>query len=35
MNKDLMVETPGLTKRYGSRIVAVEDPNLTVRGSEV
>jgi ABC-2 type transport system ATP-binding protein len=35
MNEDLLVETRGLTKRYGSRIVAVDDLNLTVRRSEV
>jgi ABC-2 type transport system ATP-binding protein len=35
MNRDLLVETTNLTKRYGQRIVAVDDLNLTVRRGEV
>ncbi len=35
MNQDLLVETANLTKRYGQRIVAVDDLNLTVRRGEV
>ena len=30
-NGDLLVETKGLTKRYGPRITAVSDLNLTVK----
>ena len=33
--KDLLIETSGLTKRYGSRITAVADLDLTVRRGEV
>ncbi|HEX2098910.1 MAG TPA: ABC transporter ATP-binding protein [Rubrobacteraceae bacterium] len=32
---DLLVETKGLTKRYGPRITAVSDLNLTVKRGEV
>src|SRR5215204_6125779 len=32
---DLLVETRGLTKRYGSRITAVTDLDLSVRRGEV
>jgi ABC-2 type transport system ATP-binding protein len=35
MDNSILVETRGLTKRYGSRIVAVENLNLTVRRGEV
>ncbi|CAN5745519.1 ABC transporter ATP-binding protein [soil metagenome] len=35
MNHDLLVETANLTKRYGQRIVAVDDLDLTVRRGEV
>jgi len=34
-NDDLLVETKGLTKRYGSRITAVTDLDLSVRRGEV
>lgn len=34
-NDDLLVETRGLTKRYGGGITAVEDLDLTVRRGEV
>jgi ABC-2 type transport system ATP-binding protein len=34
-NGDLLVETSGLTKRYGARITAVADLDLTVRRGEV
>jgi ABC-2 type transport system ATP-binding protein len=34
-NDDLLVQTSGLTKRYGSRITAVADLDLTVRRGEV
>lgn len=34
-NGDLLIETSGLTKRYGSRITAVADLDLTVRRGEV
>ncbi len=34
-NGNLLVETKGLTKRFGSRITAVADLNLTVRRGEV
>ncbi len=33
--KDALIETRNLTKRYGSRIVAVDSLNLTVRKGEV
>ncbi len=32
---DYLVETRGLTKRYGSRIVAADSVSLTVRRGEV
>lgn len=35
MNRDLLIETRNLTKRYGSRIVAVDSLNLNVRRGEV
>ena len=35
MNQDLLIETTNLTKRYGSRIVAVDNLNLIVRRGEV
>ncbi len=35
MHHDLLVETANLTKRYGQRIMAVDDLNLTVRRGEV
>lgn len=35
MTEDLLIETRALTKRYGSRIVAVDDLNLAVRRGEV
>ena len=35
MNQDLLIETTSLTKRYGSRIVAVDNLNLIVRRGEV
>lgn len=35
LNHDLLVETTNLTKRYGQRIVAVDDLDLTVRRGEV
>lgn len=35
MNRDLLIETKDLTKRYGSRIVAVDSLNLNVWRGEV
>jgi ABC-2 type transport system ATP-binding protein len=35
MAGELLIETTNLTKRYGSRIVAVDELNLTVRRGEV
>ncbi len=35
MSQDLLIETRNLTKRYGSRIVAVDNLNLHVRRGEV
>ncbi len=35
MDSDILVETRGLTKHYGSQILAVEDLNLTIRRGEV
>lgn len=35
MHEDLVIETHHLTKRYGARIVAVDDLHLTIRRGEV
>ncbi len=35
MSEDLLVEAAGLTKRYGSRITAVDALDLNVRRGEV